>query len=206
MVGQYPYPPLERDPGNTDAAIGAFHRLYEYARHSGYDALAAFAVYKALQKLEEQSGSSDPPRRTNKPPSLQLPVWVQAGLWFSFESYIRDMKTPGITPAKKTKSFTSAINGLFLAHRRWFLVWDYMQEHDEQPHQASVAVSAPDRLGGQQGIAGQKTMLRAYQKIETILKKANQHAIHDDNGISLQLVEPRDLVPTQKLALLLSPT
>jgi hypothetical protein len=171
------YPPLQyRSPANHSHALSAFRRLHIYAVQSNHGALAAFAVLKALQKLEEAGAGVETDES-----------WLKGGLWIAFDSFvINDV-------VQKKMKFRSAMDQLIRKHRCWHAMKTYMDEHRlESPTAASEAMTQPS------GFGGPKTMVRHFNVIAKILNEANDLELVED-GLELKRVEARDLVPTQKL-------
>jgi hypothetical protein len=191
---RYPHLPLsKRDPADHLAALSAFQRLYLYANQSGKTALAIFAVYKALQKLEEstlqQEGDGED---TRAPPStIAIPAWVRSGLWLAFKTYLVSPSQPGVTDKKRPIRFTQALTDDWDIVRRWCLVSSFMLEHGAKRHRAAQHHASPG--------AAKDALLRAYDDIEELFSEANNQNLLDEHGKPLAYIESRDLVPTQKL-------
>jgi hypothetical protein len=54
-------------------------------------------------------------------------------------------------------------------------------------------------LGDNTGAGSERSLVRGYEYIEELLKEANEIDARGDEDEPLQLIEARDLIPTQKL-------
>jgi hypothetical protein len=132
---RYPHLPLsKRDPADQPAALSAFQRLYLHASQSGRTALAIFAVYKALQKLEEPSlpQVDDGEEVATSASTTAIPAWVRCGLWFAFETYLLRPAQPGVTDKKRSVGFQKALTDDWEDVRRWCLVKSFMLQHKKK--------------------------------------------------------------------------
>lgn len=187
------YQPLfHRNAEDHRSALRAFRRLYCYAVDNDNSALAAIAVLKALQKLENaaDSAAGAGPRG-----DIVLPAWVSDGVWGAMRALL--MKRPGNTPKGRKLGFKQETDKVVQRYRRWALAKKYADEH-------SIGMAAAVRELGDDNGASEKNRGRAVKYIENQIMLANQHDLRDDEGIRLQFVEARDLVPTQKIEILLA--
>jgi hypothetical protein len=168
------------------------YRLYLYASQSGRTALAIFAVYKALQKLEEPPlPQVDGGEVVASASTIAIPAWVRSGLWFAFETYLLRPGQPGVTDKKRSVGFQKALTDDWDDVRRWCRVKSFMLQHNKKPDPAARKLASTGN--------GRDTLLRAYKDIEEFLSEANSQTLVDEHSRPLEYIESRDLVPTQKL-------
>ena len=193
-TGSYPHPPLDgRHGGNQSAAVSAFHRLYLYARESGKSALAIFAVYKGLQKIEERIDKIQDVDLLGGPAdAIIMPPWIRDGLWFAMETYLIHPQQRGITEKKRVIEFKAALRSEWDDYLLWFAVKKHMV--DNESSSIDPAVKPLVRRG-----LSADTLRRAYKRVEQMFKDANTMQVSDSRGVTLSHVQPRDIVPTQRL-------
>jgi hypothetical protein len=193
-----PYPPLKRDAKDRAAAVEAFHRLYLFAREENYPALAVFAAYKAVQKLDEEAIADeglalDGP---DYPGATALPLWVRDGLWFTLEKYVLNLKQKPSSDKQTPISFSSALEKHWTTYARWFHVFTLQHEH-------SISIDAAcSKAAGQVGGLTSRHMRREFDKVDDLIRQANEKAgkaYESSEGTPLTHIEPRDLVPTGRL-------
>jgi hypothetical protein len=180
----YPYPEIDsRDPADAGAALGAFRRLYEHALATDNTALAVFAAYKALQKVEGP---------TNSPFSdINIPVWVSDAMWLALQTYIMNLRHRLGRENKQKTLFRIAMKKFLREYQRWYLVHDHMGRTGRKLDPATHDLA---RKG-----AGKRVLEDAYRFIEKHLSEANARVVFDDKGSPLPAVSARDLVPTRRL-------
>jgi hypothetical protein len=177
----YPYPEtVSRDPADVHAALGAFRRLYEYALRNEDAALAVFAAYKALQKVD---------RKTNEE-RIQIPKWVADGLWRALETYIMNMKHPSTGPKHQKTSFKVALRRLLRKYQRWYAM------HEKVGSGEAIETAAHNLASKGRG---QKILEQDYRTIRKLWEVANSLQLAYEDGQPLPPISPRDLVPTQRL-------
>lgn len=180
---EFPYY-ANRKSNDYTAAIAAFRRLYLFAVDGNNRALAALAILKALQKLEneaERDGSLGP---------LMLPGWVRGGLWEALAELLGKK-----TNRSRSEDFSHSMDRIGISYRRWTRVKKYVLEKGGTVHAATEALEIS---GGD----SQASLLRGYKRIEELIKEANEFSAFED-GRELQHIEARDLIPTQKLEVIL---
>lgn len=173
-----------REPDDHTAAVEAFRRLYLFAIDKNDRALAALAILKALQKLEneaESDGGLGP---------LVLPPWVRGGLWKALAELLGKK-----TNRHRSEHFSQSMDRIGISYRRWTRVKKYLLEKGGTVHAATAALGVS--IGDSQA-----SLLRGYDRIEELIKEANEFGAFED-GRELQLIEARDLIPTQRLEVIL---
>jgi hypothetical protein len=135
------YPLLDREPEDYAAALSAFHRLYIYAVKTDNSALAAIAVLKAIQKLEN---AADSEHGDNVLSPITLPGWVREGVWGTLRSLL--VKVPGRTAKGRKVTFKQEVDKVVSRYRRWGLVRRYAADHDIEP------TAAITKLGDNSGV------------------------------------------------------
>jgi hypothetical protein len=185
LMTAHEYQPFfHRQPDDHAAAVAAFRRLHMYAVSKGDRALAALAILKALQKVENEAElDGDKELR-----SLILPAWVRTGMWDALAQLLGKAAYRG-----RSEEFSQSMTRLGTEYRRWALVKKQLIERPRTVYAAAKA--AGDIAGG----GSYKSLERGYDHIENVLKEANELDARDDDGEPLQLIEARDLIPTQKL-------
>jgi hypothetical protein len=178
---------IHRRAEDDRAALRAFERLYLYAGHSGNPVLAALAVLKALQKLQN---AADRASERNADATVELPAWVRDGIWPTLRTLMKPPKGGELGFIREAKSM-----------RQGYLRWAKVQIHMAQNSVNQAAAVAA--LGGIHADAYQKAFTRAQGSFKEDLMQANQLDFRDENGRPLQPVEARDLVPTQQISKLI---
>jgi hypothetical protein len=184
MTGHEYQPFFHRQPDDHAAAVAAFRRLHMYAVAKGDRALAALATLKALQKVENEAElDGDKELR-----SLILPAWVRTGMWDALAQLLGKK-----APRGRSDPFSQSMTRLGIEYRRWALVKKQLIEQPGTVYAAALV------LGDNTGAGSEKSLARGYRQIEMVLKEANEIDARGDDGELLQLIEARDLIPTQKL-------
>jgi hypothetical protein len=177
---------VHRDPNDHAAAVSAFRRLHQYAVATEDRALATLAILKALQKLENEAEFDGKDLR-----ALVLPAWVRSGIWDALAQLLGTK-----TARARSEPFTQSMGRLGLRYRRWAIIKKHLVEN------AGTAHSAAKALGDHTGGGSQKSLVRGYEYIETVIQKANEFKAFEA-GKEPQLIEARDLIPTQRLEAIL---
>ena len=197
MVQSVPtdYPPLNRPVEDRSGAVEAFQRLHLYACETGDHALATFAVYKALQKVEEEAlidiGNIPEALRNTVSDAVPLPGWVRAGLWTTLETYIINPKLPGRTPKQRVETFLSSLEKKWKIYSRWYA---FYLKSLPTPSEKSTK-GKEERVDPDTNRPGR----RARASLQGFLDRMNQKPYQRNLGGTLAYVEPRDLIPTGKL-------
>jgi hypothetical protein len=194
-VQHFPHQPVTgRPPEDRSAAVSAFHRLHVYALKSGKSALAIFAVYKALQKLEQREGEEHE-NSASKPtpiPLVSTPVWVRDGLWFALETYMIQPRQPGITEGKRVIEFKAALDAEWELYLQWFAV-----KSDKDANQLETIEPCLRRLT-KLGYSKDK-LRKAFNSVEKMFSDANSSEFDGEGERPRAPVQSRDMVPTRTL-------
>src|SRR4051812_38505914 len=93
---------VNRNAHDYLAALSSYRRLFEFSRKSGNSAMAIFAVYKALQRLEvDQTHIAPGAAGHNSGSELSVPRWVYDGVWLALNSYLLNPQQGGMTAGKR---------------------------------------------------------------------------------------------------------
>lgn len=189
------HPALQRSPEDYEAALSAFQRLYKFSRSIENPALAILAAYKGLQVLDREWAYDNGPLEDEAiaPASLRVPSWLREGMWLCLETFLAKPSMSKIGVSKRPKSFRQVLQAHLEDYQRWYLVYSGVNEGATVEAASSAASSQPGGMNS-------RTMRRAYDKIEDLIKSANKYPCEDGSGNPLTSIEPRDLIPTRKLA------
>jgi hypothetical protein len=193
VAPEFFYPALRRSADDYERALSAFHRLYRYGRSKENPVIAILAVFKGLQKLEQEYGrdvQEDIVTGELAPTSLPAPQWLRDGIWLCLETFLTKPRIPGIDGHKRPQSFAQALGKHLQDYSRWYLRYQALLED------ANVDPVQPRKKRGTTERKGR----RAYNRINDLIDAANQFSCTDAKGNALAFVEPRDLAPTGRFA------
>ena len=90
-------------------------------------------------------------------------------------------------------TFSSALEKHWTTYARWFHVFTLQHEH-------SISIDAAcSKAAGQVGGLTSRHMRREFDKVDDLIRQANEKAYETSEGSRLTYIEPRDLVPTGRL-------
>lgn len=185
----FEYPALKRSADDYAAALSAFERLYRYGRTVDEHVISILAVYKGLQKLEQEWGYDADQVITGHlaPVPLPAPQWLREGVWLCLETFIAN---PAIAlgGSKRPRTFRQALS----KHLKDYEDWNNVRQAAEG---TTVEKALKSVYPGEE-----RTARRAYNRIKDIIESANELPCVDAAGNTLSYVEARDLVPTGQLS------
>lgn len=190
---EFVYPALKRSADDYEGALSAFHRLYLYGRSKQNPVIAILAVFKGLQKLEQEYGYDIHEQMITgelAPCPLPAPQWLREGIWLCLETFLAKPMIPGIEGKTRPQSFGQVLSKHLQDYTRW-----------SERFLASLEGESTDASKGLEGSGlSERTSLRSFNRIQSMIDAANQLACEDAKGNTLAYVEPRDLVPTGRFA------